>query len=460
MPPEPPEPRRPPARRAADTAAKRLARRYGDAVRAADRKVAETVVDDALASGLSPLAVQTRVIQPAMVRVGELWERAAITTADEHLATAITHQALLRLLEGLRVARPASRPRVLLAAVQGQHHVLGLRMVADVLEGAGFDVLYLGADVPVESLRAFAAERRPAVVGLAYGMVGDVGALAESVCALHETCPDARLMLGGPAVPIGLRDAAYPWVPSSETVLQTVDALLAGPPQPLSPLMGQLRPRTDRPRRSLVPADGGGDTLVGELAAAAADATDVARHYVHLAAQYRDLALIDPVTDLANRRAFDDKLHAAATTSALLVIDVDKFKAVNDGEGHHAGDRLLRRVGEAVASSIRPGDFAARIGGDEFAVILRNASAEVAGRVGERVLRAVAQATGGAVTVSVGAAGVRSDPRAALLSADQALYEAKEAGRARVAIAEESGDARAPAPRRSPDAHEPSLARS
>jgi methanogenic corrinoid protein MtbC1 len=79
--------------------------------------------------------------------------------ADEHAATGLSHRALLPLQEPLQIAPPRSRERAVLAAVEGQTHVLGLRMIADVLEGAGFKVLCLEADLPCRALQAFVAER-------------------------------------------------------------------------------------------------------------------------------------------------------------------------------------------------------------------------------------------------------------------------------------------------------------
>lgn len=171
------------SRRAADIRTSGLAGLFGDVLCAGDGHAAERVVDDALASGLAPEAVQSLVIGPAMVRIGELWQSRVIGVADEHLATSISQRALLRLFEKISASRvrPGSRERVVLAAVEGQHHVLGLRMVADVLEGAGFDVLYLGEDVPVASLRAFVAQHRPGVVGLSFVFASNVRCLGLTV---------------------------------------------------------------------------------------------------------------------------------------------------------------------------------------------------------------------------------------------------------------------------------------
>lgn len=420
----------PPAgRRASDARVAAFARRYGDALRAADSAQAERVVDEALEVGMAPAAVQSLVIKPSMVRIGELWEARAATVADEHLATAISHGVLFRLLESLAVARARSRERVLLAAVQSQHHVLGLRMVADVLEGAGFDVMFLGADVPLESLRRFVAQHQPAVVGLSFGISGDAGHLAQAVLAVHEEAAETRIMLGGRAVPPLLREAGYPYVSSSLEVLTTVEALLAGPPQAVSPVVGLLAPGEDASEQ---PEEGDRDAVAERLAGVAQDSAELAREYFRQARAFKDLALRDPVTDLANRRAFDDRIHAQTAKGekgSLLMIDVDEFKQVNDTHGHDVGDKLLRLIGDAITDTIRPRDLAARIGGDEFAVLLPGAGLETARAIGERVRVKIAARAEPVATVSIGVAPFAEDSRAALLAADGALYRAKAGGR-------------------------------
>jgi CheY-like chemotaxis protein len=109
----------------------------------------------------SSVEIQSRVIAPAMWRIGELWERGALTVVQEHLATAMSHHALTRLYPGLLSEVQRRGDTIVVAVLHGDHHVLGLRMAADVLEGAGFDVRFLGADVPQSSLLAWVAEHRP-----------------------------------------------------------------------------------------------------------------------------------------------------------------------------------------------------------------------------------------------------------------------------------------------------------
>jgi len=295
----------PPGPGGTDGGARIYARRYGDVLRVADGAGAQRVVEEALAAGLTPAAVQSLVIEPALVRIGELWETNAITVADEHLATAISQSVLIKLFDALSGSRARSRERVLLAAVEGQQHVLGLRMIADVLEGAGFDVLFLGADVPVGALARFAAERQPAVTGLAFGMSVGVGALAESIHAVHEACPATRIMLGGRAVPPGLVQAGYPRVDNSMEVLLIVERLLREPSRGSREIVDLMRARRHSSRGPPATAFES-DPIAARLAEVAGDATETAREYVRQAGAFKDLAFRDPVTDLANRRAFDD----------------------------------------------------------------------------------------------------------------------------------------------------------
>ncbi len=155
----------------------------------------------------------------------------------------------------------------------------------------------------------------------------------------------------------------------------------------------------------------------------------------------------DGLTGLANRRAFDEELVREVARSgrtgaplALVVLDVDRFKAVNDGHGHAAGDAVLREVAARASAALRRGDLAARIGGEEFALVLPGADLAGAAELAERVRVAIAATpmpAGGAdlaVTVSLGCATLAAGeaPEALVARADARLYEAKRAGRDRV----------------------------
>ncbi len=149
-------------------------------------------------------------------------------------------------------------------------------------------------------------------------------------------------------------------------------------------------------------------------------------------------ARTDPLTGLANRRAFLEALAAeqaraarGQTQPAVVMIDVDGLKAVNDRSGHAAGDRLLQGVARALNRAIREGDLVARLGGDEFAALLYRAEPAEALAIAERLRRSVAAIP---ARISLGVAhGQESDDTQSLLArADRALYRAKGEGGDRV----------------------------
>src|SRR5690554_5733574 len=164
------------------------------------------------------------------------------------------------------------------------------------------------------------------------------------------------------------------------------------------------------------------------------------------------LATHDALTGLCNRRHFcelaDKEIARAARhgrTLALCIIDVDLFKPVNDRYGHIEGDEVLRTIAGVILAQVRDDDVAARIGGEEFAVLLPESGAEAAEAFSERLRQAV-EATefhpGGdarRITVSIGTAllaGERKTRASLMAAADAALYRAKEAGRNRVCAAD------------------------
>jgi diguanylate cyclase (GGDEF)-like protein len=160
-------------------------------------------------------------------------------------------------------------------------------------------------------------------------------------------------------------------------------------------------------------------------------------------------ASTDALTGLPNRRYFDEfcgllaRRRRSGDAVAALMIDIDHFKRLNESYGHPIGDVVLKRVAGAIAATVREEDVPARVGGEEFAVLLRNPGPDVALEVGERVRRAVrsldlADVGVGAVSVSVGVANAvgADEPIPDLVErADQALRSAKRAGRDRVVAA-------------------------
>ncbi|MDB5504417.1 MAG: domain S-box protein [Tardiphaga sp.] len=164
----------------------------------------------------------------------------------------------------------------------------------------------------------------------------------------------------------------------------------------------------------------------------------------------------DTLTDLANRREFERRLEDAlprvgmsSAQHALMFLDLDQFKVVNDTCGHAAGDQLLRQVSGMLQKHLRPGDLLARLGGDEFAVLLENCGAELAASTAERLRQTVEELNfvwNGRVfniTVSVGLvciAEANTTIEDTLRTADVACYMAKEKGRNRVQIHHSSDD--------------------
>ena len=163
----------------------------------------------------------------------------------------------------------------------------------------------------------------------------------------------------------------------------------------------------------------------------------------------------DALTGLINRREFDNRLHAAVLsaqrgegTYALLYIDLDQFKVVNDTCGHQAGDRLLRDVTGLLQGRVRASDTIARLGGDEFGVLLEGCTPEQSTRIADGVRQAIKdyRFIWGATTLSVGASvgvvqiGPETESVAAIMSAaDIACYAAKDEGRNRVHVYEADG---------------------
>ena len=189
-----------------------------------------------------------------------------------------------------------------------------------------------------------------------------------------------------------------------------------------------------------------GDDVAGELeelALRAAPAIDNARRF----REARQLADLDALTNLHNRRYFHETLAREVARAqrydrnlALIVFDVDDFKAVNDRIGHLAGDSVLADAAERVRDVVRSADVACRVGGDEFAVILPESTLDDADQLYRRIQAAVSArpiAEVGTLRLSAGIAELRPDDDAVALfqRTDEALYRAKEAGKGQVVAA-------------------------
>ncbi len=158
-----------------------------------------------------------------------------------------------------------------------------------------------------------------------------------------------------------------------------------------------------------------------------------------LHAQMRILAETDPMTGLLNRRAFVERAQLGSHGKRLILSDIDRFKAINDSQGHDVGDRVIIAVAHALRNASPPGALVGRIGGEEFAVLVpADADGDLADRL-RIVVETPAFDGGPPVTISAGVAEhvvtSEADWRLLYIAADQALYEAKRAGRNRVKYA-------------------------
>ena len=181
-----------------------------------------------------------------------------------------------------------------------------------------------------------------------------------------------------------------------------------------------------------------------------------------LVAELQEQARVDPLTGLVNRRSFDEDLETALNRpvgdgTALVLIDVDSFKTINDSHGHPVGDAVLVHLARVLREQIRTDDaVVSRLGGDELAVLLRDCTPDVAARRAEDLLLAVRSTplpledgTLLSLSISLGVAHVperKGDLTSLYHEADVALYEAKRGGRGRVAVSS-TWRPRLPAPR-------------
>lgn len=166
----------------------------------------------------------------------------------------------------------------------------------------------------------------------------------------------------------------------------------------------------------------------------------------------QELSRIDPLSKIGNRRALHEAASRAKSLAqrhnaplSLAYVDVDRFKQINDGLGHAAGDQVLAVTASTIARSLRPSDFAARIGGDEFAVLLPHTGVQDATRIVERVrleLERVMKERHWPVTFSIGIASF-SPPLGSvsemIMEADKAMYAAKQRGKNRIEQREIAG---------------------
>jgi diguanylate cyclase (GGDEF)-like protein len=185
---------------------------------------------------------------------------------------------------------------------------------------------------------------------------------------------------------------------------------------------------------------GNGAAYVAVLAVAIAGLRNLRRSQAQLA----QLVIQDPLTNVLNARAFAERLSEELDRNrryprplALLYMDLDNFKIINDTHGHQTGDAVLRLVADATRSSVRHSDIVGRLGGDEFAVLMPETDAELADAAAKRLIAGLRDVFKGTpnVTASIGVVSCTATDASTddlLRRADQAMYDAKKMGKDRV----------------------------
>lgn len=176
-----------------------LRQRYLAAQLAGNRREAlRVVMHDGLSLNISVPDLQRHVIQEAQREIGRLWQENEINIAQEHMATAISHMALARLYDEAPHA-PPNHKKVIVACVTGELHDFPARLVADALDLAGFELRYLGADVPLHSLLPLLAQEKPDLLALSTTMVFNLPSLRAMVSEVRATWPELPIVIGGAA---------------------------------------------------------------------------------------------------------------------------------------------------------------------------------------------------------------------------------------------------------------------
>ena len=209
-----------------------LRRSFQDALLAGDAKRAEAIVIEAVSAGLGAMTIQTEIIGRALHWIGSEWEAGRLEAADEHLASAICERQLATVFNSLesRRSHPRFARRILLAAIQGEGDEGALKVAADVLAAAGYETVFLGTDVPTDTLEAATGTHRPGAVCL--NVAADRGAEADAdleatIERLAATDEPPLVLVGGRGIRRELRrDGAIP-VSSAEDALEVLTEQLS-----------------------------------------------------------------------------------------------------------------------------------------------------------------------------------------------------------------------------------------
>jgi methanogenic corrinoid protein MtbC1 len=192
---------------------------YLAALLAGDATRARWLVDSALEEGVGVRDLYLEVLAPALEEVGDRWAAGELTVAHEHHASAITQGVLGALAPHLRVP-PSTGRLAVVACTPGELHALGAQMVADFLEGEGWEVLGLGAATPGADLAALVDDERPDLVALSTAIAGNLEAAADAIARLRELSAPPYVVVGG---------HAWAELPDERRAELGADALFADP---------------------------------------------------------------------------------------------------------------------------------------------------------------------------------------------------------------------------------------
>jgi methanogenic corrinoid protein MtbC1 len=212
---------------ASDADIAELASAYARALILGDEVAAEVAIREAMDANVSTADIDDKVMTPALWLVGDLWERGKLSVAEEHIATEISLRVLALQREAQRVAESRNKRRILLAAPSGELHVVALRMVANLLRGAGYDTVMLGPDVPAHTLGAVARRHKAAVICMSATMYGRTDEVLNAIDDVQHVWPSAGFVVGGRGISVErhLRPQVQVCKRVSEAV-ETVDALV------------------------------------------------------------------------------------------------------------------------------------------------------------------------------------------------------------------------------------------
>ncbi|GAA3341109.1 hypothetical protein GCM10020358_31220 [Amorphoplanes nipponensis] len=376
-----------------------------------------------------PLALQVAAVAliSAGPRLQELGERVTASRPPRRPRSySVLPYAMLGLVFALLPAvLPAGLSRTALVALGGLLVITAIVVSRQLITFAENESLVRRSEAGLRTLR-----RQEERVRLLLEYSTDITSLIDHTGAMTYLTPATRMLGYEPGELLGVRVLTLIHPDDLPAILPDLQRLMAAPG---STYTYQARYRhgaggwrwLEVTSRNLTH-----EPSVGAVVSNARDVTDSRE----LQDRLRHEATHDALTGLANRVLFGRRLAAAlAGGVALLHIDLDGFKPINDTYGHHAGDAVLVRVAERLSAALPAGAVAARLGGDEFAALLPGADAAAAARVAEEFRAALAEPVevdGHRLTIgaSIGAVtGAGTDPEALLRRADEAMYRSKHA---------------------------------